>query len=123
MQMSCLELQGVFIYIPIGLAMVSNLVMFGLCFFKMYKEEEDLFRKQDQQEVFEQEDTIQSIEDIIKQDQQEHLEHEQTENILSDPEVISIRTNQLAGAVMTIRGRKVFEVRFQLKVEREYSCV
>ena len=85
--MSCLELQGVFIYIPIGLAMVSNLVMFGLCIYKMYQEEEDLFRQF-----------------------QELQEHEDTDDDIFNG-AIETRKNQLAKMTGKIRGRKVFELR------------
>ena len=104
--MSCLELQGVFIYIPIGLAMVFNLVMFGLCIYKMYKEEEDLFRKQEQQELLEQEKTIESIEDIISADA-----NQQTD-VFDD--VIAKRKTDLAKEIARIRRRKVFEVSNQI---------
>ena len=49
----CYLQKGLFIYMPIGLAMASNLVMFTVCIYKMYHEEEEQHREEERVELVE----------------------------------------------------------------------
>ena len=87
--------KALFIYTPIGLAMVSNLVMFGVCIYKMYHEEEELHRREERVELIERQNSEQKR-SIERKSSDLFAGIKETRNVVAQRQVDSIRRRKIA---------------------------